>query len=159
VRFTSYRARVMKDYPEADLARQPIGYWSGEAYRTIVGRIRAALAEEQLTQPHWWMLNHVAGAPHRWNRTALADRLRRFDDLGIDFETVFDDLIARGWLVEPGGLFQLTGAGEEGLARARQRNARVHEQTHRGVTAGEYVAALNVLRRMIDNLGGDSDLP
>jgi hypothetical protein len=30
---------------------------------------------------------------------------------------------------------------------------------HEGVTPAEYAAALTVLRRMIHNLGGDSDLP
>ncbi|GAA2521980.1 MarR family transcriptional regulator [Winogradskya humida] len=149
----------MKDYSEAELARQPIGYWSGEAYRIIVGRIRAALAEEQLTQPHWWMLNHVSGAPGEWGRVALAERLRRFDDLGISFDDVFDDLVGRGWMVDTGATLTLTEDGLAGLARARERNARVHEQTHQGITTAEYAAALTVLRRMIDNLGGDSDLP
>ncbi|GAA2571956.1 hypothetical protein GCM10010435_53070 [Winogradskya consettensis] len=149
----------MKDYSEAELARQPIGYWSGEAYRVVVGQIRAALAEEQLTQPHWWTLNHVSGAPGQWGRAALAERLRRFDDLGVSFDDMFDDLAGRGWMVDVDGTLTLTEDGMAGLARARERSARVHAQTHRGVTTAEYAAALNVLRRMIDNLGGDSDLP
>ena len=43
---------VLKTYPEAELASQPIGYWTGAAYRAVVGRIRADLALEQLGQPH-----------------------------------------------------------------------------------------------------------
>jgi hypothetical protein len=54
---------AMRNYPSDVLARQPIGYWSGETYRTVVGRIRSDLALESLTQPHWWVLNHVDGAP------------------------------------------------------------------------------------------------
>ncbi|MFI0792667.1 hypothetical protein ACH4OY_08210 [Micromonospora rubida] len=53
----------VKKYSQEELAAQPIGWWSGETYRRVVGGLRAELAVEQLTQPHWWTLNHVAGAP------------------------------------------------------------------------------------------------
>ncbi|MEO3750917.1 MarR family transcriptional regulator [Streptomyces sp. B6B3] len=149
----------MKEYSEEQLAAQPVGYWSGAAYRAVVGRIRAALAVEELTQPHWWTLNHVAGAPATWSRAGLTERLAPFDDQDIDFDGVYDDLVARGWMTQDGGTLTLTDAGEAGRLRARERNAKVHRQTHEGIGTGEYVAALNVLRRMIDNLGGDSDLP
>ncbi len=149
----------MKEYSQQELASQPIGYWSGEAYRRVVGRIRAELATEDLTQPHWWTLNHVAGTPGMWSRAKLVERLVPFDDLGIDFDAVFDDLVARGWMKEDAGALALTAAGEAGLLRARDRNARAHEQMHEGIGTAEYVAALNVLRRMIANLGGTSDLP
>ncbi|WP_222106248.1 MarR family transcriptional regulator [Catellatospora sichuanensis] len=150
---------VMKDYSPQELATQPIGYWSGEAYRRVVGRIRAELAVEDLTQPHWWTLNHVAGSPGKWDRAALAQRLAPFDDLDTDFEAVFDDLAARGWMRQDAARLTLTDAGQAGLVRARDRNAEAHAQMHEGISTAEYVAALNVLRRMIDNLGGSSDLP
>jgi hypothetical protein len=150
---------AIKEYPEERLAAQPIGYWSGVAHRRIVGRIRADLATERLTQPHWWTLNHVAGAPGTWTRPALAERLAPYDDQGVDFDTVFDDLTGRGWLRADSGVLSLTEEGEAGLLRARRRAARARERTHEGITTAEYVSALNVLRRMIDNLGGDADLP
>jgi hypothetical protein len=150
----------MKTYSEAELTAQPIGYWTGAAYRAVVGRIRAELAVEQLGQPHWWILNHVAGAPGTWAQGRLAERLTPFDDQGTDFAAVFDDLTERGWLRRaPDGTLILTEAGEQGLARARKRNLRAHEQMHEGITPQEYAATLTVLRRVIDNLGGDSDLP
>jgi len=150
---------AMKEYTREELAAQPIGYWSGAAYRAVVGRIRADLALEQFTQPHWWILNHVAGAPGTWSRAALTERLAPFDDLGIDFDDVFADLGTRGWLEERAGTLTLTEAGEAGRLRAKARSAKTHEQTHQGISTDEYVAALNVLRRMIDNLGGDGDIP
>jgi len=52
-----------------------MGYWSGVANEIIVGSIRDALAEEGLTQPHWWILNHFAGAPARWTRVTRPDRV------------------------------------------------------------------------------------
>jgi hypothetical protein len=150
----------IKAYPDEVLAAQPIGYWSGEAYRTVVGRIRADLAVESLTQPHWWILNHVTGTPAEWDRERLISRLSRFDDLDIDFDDVIDDLLRRGWLTQaPAGTFSLTEDGAAGLARARDRVGRGQAQLFDGIAPHEYVAALNVLRRMIANLGGDADLP
>jgi hypothetical protein len=151
---------MMKTYSETELTAQPIGYWTGAAYRAVVGRIRADLAVEQLGQPHWWILNHVAGAPGTWDRARLTERLTPFDDQETDFAAVFDDLTDRGWLrPAPDGSLTLTEAGEQGRLRARERALRAHEQMHEGTTPQEYAATLTVLRRVIDNLGGDSDLP
>ncbi|MBO1419656.1 MarR family transcriptional regulator [Streptomyces sp. FH025] len=151
---------TLKEYPHEVLATQPIGAWSGEAYRRVVGGLREQLATEGLTQPHWWTLNHAAGAPGTWNRTTLVERLARYEDLGIDFEEVFDDLVARGWLVEAedGGM-TLTEEGEAARLRARERNLSVHRRAHEGVDEAEFVTAINVLRRIVANLGGDGDLP
>lgn len=102
---------TLKEYTQQELAAQPIGAWTGVASRLVVGALREQLAVENLTQPHWWTLNHVAGEPGRWTRAALTERLKQWDDLGIDFDEVFDDLVGRGWLTEDAGLMTLTGAG------------------------------------------------
>ena len=86
--------------------------------------------------------------PTAWPRSTT-----RTDFAGVDH------LVTRGWMTEEAGTLSLTEAGEAGRLGARTRTARAHEQTHQGVSTDEYVAALNVLRRMISNLGGDSDLP
>ncbi|WP_406282210.1 MarR family transcriptional regulator [Embleya sp. NBC_00896] len=150
---------TIREHTVEELAAQPVGYWSTAASRAVLGRIRADLGVERLGQPHWWTLNHVAGAPGTWTRTTLAARLDRFADPGVEFDAVFADLIERGWLVEHADTLTLTDAGEAGRQRARARMAAGHEQMHVGVSPAEYAAALNVLRRIIDNLGADSDLP
>jgi hypothetical protein len=150
----------IREYPTQELAAQPIGYWSGETYRTVVGRIRSDLALESLTQPGWWTLNHIDGAPRSWTSAALTDRLQPFDDQDTDFAAVFDDLAGRGWLAHDGdGTMTLTPTGREGLERARARSKTTISQTLAGITTDEFVATLNVLRRIIDNLGGNSDIP
>lgn len=152
---------AIKVYSHEELAAQPIGAWSGEAYRQVVGALRGQLAVEDLTQPHWWTLNHVAGKPGAWTRATLTERLASYDDLGIDFDGVFDDLVARGWMTEEAGAgaMTLTEAGEAGRLRARERNLRVHEQMHEGIDAADFVTTVNVLRRMVANLGGNGGLP
>ncbi|MEU4115531.1 MarR family transcriptional regulator [Kitasatospora sp. NPDC028055] len=152
---------TLKEYPHEVLAAQPIGAWSAEVFHRVVGALREQLAVEDLTQPHWWTLNHAAGAPGRWNRTTLTQRLARYDDLGTDFDTVFDDLTARGWLLEDTatGAMSLTPDGEAARLRARDRNHRVHLQAHQGVDEADFVTTINVLRRITANMGGDGNLP
>ncbi|MGW5613801.1 MarR family transcriptional regulator [Streptomyces sp. NPDC003877] len=153
-------AGALRDYPDEELAAQPIGAWTGQAYRRVVGAIRAQLAVENLTQPHWWTLNHAAGAPGTWTRTTLTARLTPYDDQNTDFEAVYDDLTARGWLTEDAtGAMTLTDEGEAARLRARERNLRVHHQTHGGISQADFITTINVLRRMVANLGGDGNLP
>ncbi|MEU9916978.1 MarR family transcriptional regulator [Streptomyces sp. NPDC051001] len=150
---------AITEYSQEELAAQPIGAWSGEVCRRVVGGIRTQLAVENLTQPHWWTLNHAAGDPGRWTRAALVERLAPYDDQGIDFDGVFDDLVARGWLTEEPDGMRLTTAGEAGRVRARERNLRVHERTHDGIDPADYAVTVDVLRRMVANLGGEGNLP
>jgi hypothetical protein len=156
----STHTKDLKEYTHDELAAQPIGAWTGQAYRLVVGALRAQLAVEDLTQPHWWTLNHAFGAPGSWTRATLTDRLAPYDDLNIDFDEVYDDLIARGWLTEDEtGAMTLTEEGEAGRLRARERNLRVHEQTHEGIEPADFVVTINVLRRIVANLGGNGNLP
>ncbi|GGW77871.1 MarR family transcriptional regulator [Streptomyces lomondensis] len=153
-------AETLKEYPDEELAAQPIGAWTGEAFRRVVGALRAQLAVENLTQPHWWTLNHVAGAPGTWTRTTLTDRLTPYDDQNTDFDQVYDDLITRGWLTEDAtGAMTLTDQGEAGRLRARDRNLQVHHQAHEGIDTADFVTTINVLRRIVANLGGNGNLP
>lgn len=150
---------TIRDYPEEALAAQPIGAWTGEAYRRVVGALRDQLAVEDLTQPHWWTLNHVAGEPGKWTRPALTERLVPYEDLGIDFDGVYDDLISRGWLTEDAGGMTLTEAGEAARLRAGDRNQVAHQQMHEGIATADFITTINVLRRVVDNLGGNGNLP
>ncbi|MFD5316897.1 MarR family transcriptional regulator [Streptomyces sp. NPDC127098] len=149
----------IREYPADEVAAQPIGWWSGEVFRRVVGSIREALAVEGLTQPHWWTLNHAAGEPGRWSRAALTERLRVYDDQATDFDAVYDDLVARGWLAEDPGGMRLTAEGEAGRLRARERNLAIHRRTHEGVSEADFVTTVNVLRRMVANHGGEGNLP
>jgi hypothetical protein len=53
----------------------------------------------------------------------------------------------------------MTGEGSARLAAARERNGRVHGDTRAGITDEEYATAIDVLRRVVGNLGGVPRLP
>ncbi|MEU1073039.1 MULTISPECIES: MarR family transcriptional regulator [unclassified Streptomyces] len=150
---------TIKEYPQETLAAQPIGYWAREAASLVIGGLRTALAVEDLTQPYWWALNHIAGAPGHWTRASLTAKLTPFDDQDTDFDAVFTDLASRGWTAETDGTLVLTDAGEAGRLRAHDRNAKVHTRMRTGVDDAAYAATIDVLRRVVANLGGNGDLP
>ncbi|MFB6484177.1 MarR family transcriptional regulator [Streptomyces virginiae] len=150
---------TIKEHSQQQLAAQPIGYWTREAAHLIIGGLRTALAEEHLTQPHWWTLNHIAGTPGHWTREALIAKLAPYDDQDTDFEAVHDDLTTRGWITETDHRLTLTEAGEAGRLRAHARNAKVHEAMRQGIDDATYAATIDTLRRLVANLGGNGDLP
>ncbi|MFE7414340.1 MarR family transcriptional regulator [Streptomyces laurentii] len=151
----------LKEYPHEQLAGQPIGAWASQAAWLVLGNIRAQLAVEDLTQPHWWTLNHASGSPGTWTRPALTARLAKYDDLGTDFDGVYDDLVVRGWLTEDAGTgaMTLTEDGEAARVRARGRLSPVLRRAQEGVDEADFVTTINVLRRIVANLGGDGNLP
>ena len=91
---------------------------------------------------------------------ALTERLQPFDDQGLDFAVVFDDLTSRGWVDEEGdGTLVLAPAGLDGLERARGRVLPVNDRALAGISSGRFVEALNVMRQVIDNLGATATSP
>lgn len=141
----------------SEVKSQPIGYWTGEAYRHIAAAIRESLAEERLTQPQWWMLNHVAKG--EWRQDALLDKLApvNANEQGLNLAHELDGLIERGWLTrEPATEhLTLTPEGEAGRRQTWDRNGAAHRSMIAGVSEAEYDVCITVLQRIVRNLGGD----
>ena len=141
-----------------EIKSQPIGYWTGEAYRHIAEAIRGSLAAEGLTQPQWWMLNHVAAGS--WTRSALLEKLARSNanEQGLNLGQEMDRLIERGWLVVQTATSELdlTAAGERARQQAWERNGATHRGMIAGVSDAEYDDCIRVLQRIVGNLGGDA---
>lgn len=140
-----------------EVRTQPIGYWTGEAYRHIARAIRESLAAEDLTQPQWWMLNHLAHG--QWTRGTLLEQLAPFNanEEGLDLEAQLDGLLERDWLVHDPMTqhLALTATGEERRLRAWARNGATHHGMIAGVSEREYDDCIDVLQRIVGNLGGD----
>lgn len=102
---------------------------------------------------------HSRSAPGHWTRATLTEKLAPFDDQDTDFDAVFADLATRGWIAETDAALTLTEAGEAGRLRARDRNAKVHARMRVDIDDAAYAATIDVLRRIVANLGGDGDLP
>jgi hypothetical protein len=148
-------------YSQEELARQPIGYWSGEAYRRVADAIRSSLAANGLSQPQWWILNRLEDTSHAWTRSDLVEELTSYSDReeGRDVAVELEQVIAMGLAAADGDSVTKTAPGSERLAAARDRNGQTHRDMLTGIDDDEYANAIDVLRRIVGNLGGDSRLP
>ncbi|MFJ2745533.1 MarR family winged helix-turn-helix transcriptional regulator [Streptomyces sp. NPDC087440] len=135
---------------DADLASQPVAYWTGVASNAVKNLLRDSMARHDVTQPQWWVLNRVAGGPA--TRDEVVSGLAEVADNPYDISRVVDQLLHRGWLAaDAEGRLSLTDAGQVGRAEVKELVTSLRAQVHEGVTDEEYVAALKVLRRMTAN--------
>ncbi|MER6384294.1 MarR family winged helix-turn-helix transcriptional regulator [Streptomyces sp. NPDC001250] len=139
---------------------QPVGYWTWAAHQAVVGHLRGALAGIDLTQPQWWVLKEIAAEPAPCTRAELQNRLAPHLDAGPEvIGRAVDTLTARQWLTvdEAGGL-RATDSGRAATRRAMALLKRVRAEIHDGIPEEDYATTLEVLRRMIRNLGGPAEL-
>ncbi|MFD9426040.1 MULTISPECIES: MarR family winged helix-turn-helix transcriptional regulator [unclassified Streptomyces] len=143
-------------HDDAGLAKQPIGYWSWAAHKATVTHIRAALSEQGLTQPRWWVLNQLADADETGRvREEVVTMLKGYLDVGDGMEPEVDTLIEHGLVTQaPDTRLRLTAEGRAVRERAVVRVTRASAEIHTDIPTEEYVAALKVLQRMIHNVGG-----
>jgi DNA-binding MarR family transcriptional regulator len=145
-------------HSDAELLRQPIGYWSWAAYKAVVTRTRAALAEIGTTQPQWWVLAQLADADSPKPRDEVSGLLRNYLDTGqenMDWE--INRTIALGWVTEDEkGRLALTPEGRAFHKKAAKLQERLWAERHAGISDEEYLITLKVLQRFIPNTGGSA---
>ncbi|MFF7973542.1 MarR family winged helix-turn-helix transcriptional regulator [Streptomyces sp. NPDC007905] len=138
------------------LATQPVGYWSGLAHTAVTRHLRDAMAKVDVTQPQYWVLNHVNGGPAAPSREEVVAQLSPLADGQNEIARVVDQLLHRGWLhIDAGRRLHLTDTGEAARVRLRELVTELRTVVHMGISDEDYVAAIKVLRRMIANVEGN----
>ncbi|MEU0739150.1 MarR family winged helix-turn-helix transcriptional regulator [Streptomyces sp. NPDC006134] len=143
-------------HSDAELIRQPIGYWSWAAYKAVVTRIRTALAEIGTNQPQWWVLAQVARADTVKTRDEVSRLLRNYLDTGPEtMEAEIDATISQGWITEDAeGRLGITPEGRAFYDKAAALQDDLWAERHAGISDEEYLTTLKVLQRFIHNTGG-----
>ncbi|GAB7188099.1 hypothetical protein ATKI12_7930 [Kitasatospora sp. Ki12] len=143
-------------HSDAELIKQPIGYWTWAAYKAVVSRTRGALEELGTTQPQWWVLAQLARAERPRTRDDVSGVLRDYLDTGQEaLGAEIDATVERGWVVESaGGRLDLTAEGREFFDRAAALQDELWAERHAGITDEEYLTTLKVLQRVVHNTGG-----
>ncbi|MCZ9340242.1 MarR family winged helix-turn-helix transcriptional regulator [Streptomyces sp. TRM76130] len=143
-------------HSDADLIKQPIGYWSWAAYKAVITRTRAALADIGTTQPQWWTLAQVANADEARTRDEVSRLLRNYLDTGPEtMGAEIDTVIARGWITEDAeGRLGITAEGRAFHDKAAALQDELWAERHAGISDEEYLTTLKVLQRFIHNTGG-----
>jgi DNA-binding MarR family transcriptional regulator len=132
--------------------RRPIGYWLKHLDGLIEENFERTLAGEGVTRRQWQALNTLHQRPS--TQAELAEALQPFlvDDPGAD-RRVIDELIVRGWVQQgEGNRLELTSAGVRAHAALLERIQATRQLLVRGVTQEEYLAVIDILRRMAKNL-------
>ncbi|MDR3083889.1 MAG: MarR family winged helix-turn-helix transcriptional regulator [Streptomyces sp.] len=143
-------------HSDAELINQPIGYWSWAAYKAVVTRTRAALADIGTTQPQWWVLAQVARAETDKTREEVSGLLRNYLDAGAEtMESEIDSTIAQGWITEDTeGRLGITAEGRAFYDKAAALQGELWTERHAGISDEEYLTTVKVLQRFIHNTGG-----
>jgi DNA-binding MarR family transcriptional regulator len=141
---------------DAELIQQPIGYWSWAAFKAVVSRTQAALAELGTTQPQWWVLAQVARADTARFRPEVSRLLENYLDTGSEaMEGEIDRTIAQGWITEDSeGRLSITEEGRAFYDKAAALQGELWAERHAGISDEEYLTTLKVLQRFIHNTGG-----
>jgi hypothetical protein len=146
---------------DVELAAQPIGYWSGAAHRVIIDYIRGQMSVLGLSQPQFWMLRNLSAndlSPDGRGLTLaeLTSNMRAYLDDNDDLESAAEDLLGRGLVTRDADQrLWITETGKQEHARVKEQAPVVRARIHDGIDDADYVTTLQVLRRMIDNVGGD----
>ncbi|MGW6935356.1 MarR family winged helix-turn-helix transcriptional regulator [Lentzea sp. NPDC054927] len=147
--------KELTDFTDAELAQQPIGYWTGAAKTAIAAFINGRMATLGMSQPHWWTLHRVGEHPKTLDDLlAVMRRTRPYVDAASLVPAV-EDLLASGHLDRAGGTLHLTPAGDALRDQLRAQLGETLARVHEGVSTDDYVLVVKVLRRMIANAGGD----
>ncbi|WP_413803317.1 MarR family winged helix-turn-helix transcriptional regulator [Streptomyces iranensis] len=143
-------------HSDAELIKQPIGYWSWAAYKAVVSRIQAALAGVGVTQPQWWVIAQVARADAVKTRGEVSGLLRNYLDAGPEvMEAEIDRTIALGWITEDAeGRLGITEEGRALYDKAAALQGELWAERHAGISDEEYLTTMKVLQRFIHNTGG-----
>ncbi|MFF7453493.1 MarR family winged helix-turn-helix transcriptional regulator [Kitasatospora sp. NPDC008115] len=143
-------------HPDAELIRQPAGYWTWAAYKAVVTRTRGALAELGTTQPQWWVLAQVARAAAPVTRAEVSGVLRDYLDTGAEnLDAEIDATLERGWTTEAAdGRLALTAEGRAFFDEVAAVQDELLAERHAGVSDEDYLTTLKVLQRFIHNTAG-----
>ncbi|MER6313949.1 MarR family winged helix-turn-helix transcriptional regulator [Streptomyces sp. NPDC001581] len=145
-------------HSDAELIRQPIGYWSWAAYDAVVTRTRGALAGVGTTQPQWWVLAQVALAEEVKTRAEVTEVLRGYLAVGGQaLGEEIDTAIARGWITQDAGeRLEITPEGRKFHDEVAALQGQLWDERHAGISNEEYLTTLKVLQRFIHNTGGQA---
>jgi DNA-binding MarR family transcriptional regulator len=133
--------------------RRPIGFWLKLVDRLIDERFDELLGEAELTRRHWQVLTALQAGPASVQQ--LDTNLGPFlDEREPTTRPVLEELGARGWAAwSPDDLAISTQAGASAHTALLAQVSTSRRQVTAGISPDDYLATVEVLRRMATNLG------
>ncbi|OZC88717.1 hypothetical protein CH254_12640 [Rhodococcus sp. 06-412-2C] len=135
--------------------RQPIGFWTARAGEAIRARTRGALHDIGITQPEWWLLHQVSLHPAGADREATIEKIGHNDTPEAIVEAL-DSARAKGWITESNSRVTFTPEGKKQFRRGADVQQMLQDERMQGIGQDEFVTAIQVLQKTIQNVGGDA---
>jgi hypothetical protein len=129
-----------------------LGYWLLLLHQLFEEDMGASLREDDLDRRKWQVLHALAIGLTSQNEIDTAFAPFLVVDRELDYSSIVDDFVGRGWAKIEGEVISLTPAGVEAHTRAETV---VNEQAVgilKGITEEEFLAANDVLRRISLNM-------
>jgi len=139
-----------------DIAKhKPIGYWLKHADNVITEHIDRVLSENGFTRPRWQVLN-IVYQEGTITRSGVFDTMQTFID-ARQLDEIIEGFVEQGWLVKhgegDGAQLTLTEAGKAQRETIFKLQSEVRKRAMQGITEREYATVIDVLERMVSNLG------
>jgi hypothetical protein len=140
----------------SELAREPVGYWTGAAHEAVIAYIDAEHRKLGVTQRHWMTFNALARSADGLTRAEVGAELRQYFTPQIGaFDTyaaVLDDLADRGYVETDGQeRLRLTDSGWAKRAEIAAGVPAIRGHLHAGIDDADYATTVAVLRRIVAN--------
>ncbi len=131
--------------------RKPIGYWLKHLDQLIERSLDRELAQDGVSRRGWQIMNLLHAGPVAM--PAIVDALRAFWIPGaVEPDDAVGELVRRGWAERDDDRYRLTADGEAARTALAERVHSLRGAMTDGLTAEEYAATVDTLRRMAENL-------
>jgi DNA-binding MarR family transcriptional regulator len=135
-------------------SERPIGYWLKKLDRLIDGQFERQLGDAGLSRRQWQLLNLLVDGPR--SVPELQTELQPFlQDAPDDLSDALSGLVNRGWADSQDNIVTLTETGQLQFSLVKAKVAEVRQALMVGISPQEYLATIDVLRRMAANVESD----
>ncbi|PKV76844.1 MarR family winged helix-turn-helix transcriptional regulator [Nocardia fluminea] len=129
-----------------------IGYWLLYLHQQFDAATGALLHEQKLTRRDWQILHALQIGLSSVTELDAAFAPFLVADGARTYQPIVDDFTGRGWVEDSGAALRLTAAGEAAHERAEALVNAHAEESLRGITEEEFLAANAVLAKIADNI-------
>lgn len=135
--------------------KQPIGFSTARAAEAIGHRTRSRLNDIGVRQPEWWVLHQLSLDEAGVSEEQIVATVGPNESDSVIHEAIAA-LLDKGWIRSASGTLRWTQAGREKFRAAAVVQAELESERRGGISDEEFVTAITVMQRTIDNVGGSA---
>jgi hypothetical protein len=130
----------------------PIGWYLKEADSLITQYINASFESFGINRFHWQVMKHI-DSHEKISKALYYHQVSRFLT-EQELEEIMISLQSRNWVQQDGDMYSFTSTGKAIFADIMDTQQGNHEKILVGTTTDEYLATINFLETIIQNMGG-----